>query len=250
MVPLLRGHIQGRAVLDRQTIHVCDLQGQTDEYPESSNRARSLGFRTALAVPLIPAGEAIGVIIVRRTEVRPFTDRQIDLLKTFADQAVIAIENARLFEEVQSRTRELQQSLDQQTAMSEVLGVIGSSPGELQPVFDVMLAKAVRLCGAKFGNLFLYEEGTHRHVAVHGAPPEFTQLRRRNPVLRPGPNSSLTHLAVENLRKLAETLQCRSLLPCGKADIRRGDAGCWRRYFPVVNRSCRHAGKAACTGCQ
>jgi two-component system, NtrC family, sensor kinase len=87
MVPLLRGHIQGRAILDRQTIHVSDLQGQTDEYPESSDRARSLGFRTALAVPLIPAG--IGVIIVRRTEVRPFTDRQIDLVKTFADQAVI-----------------------------------------------------------------------------------------------------------------------------------------------------------------
>src|SRR5262249_51810384 len=94
------GTVMGRAVLQRRTIQVADLQAETTEYPEGSDFARRLGFRTQLAVPLIRAGEAIGVMAIRRSEVRPFTDRQIDLLKTFADQAVIAIENTRLFEEV------------------------------------------------------------------------------------------------------------------------------------------------------
>jgi GAF domain-containing protein len=98
-LPLARGVVTGRAVLDRQAIHVADVQTETDQYPEGSDNARRLGHRTVLAVPLISAGKAIGVIVIRRTQVRPFTDRQIDLLKTFADQAVIAIENTRLFEE-------------------------------------------------------------------------------------------------------------------------------------------------------
>src|SRR5262249_56554539 len=95
------------AVVDRQTVHVADLQSETDEYPEGSEFARRLGYRTILCVPLLCAGEAIGVIFVRRPEVRPFTNRQIELLKTFADQAVIAIENTRLFEAEQTRTSEL-----------------------------------------------------------------------------------------------------------------------------------------------
>src|SRR5262245_10338308 len=125
-----------RAVVERRTIHVADLQAEIDEYPEGSGRARDLGVRTVLNVPLIRADKAIGVIGIRRPEVRPFTNRQIDLLKTFADQAAIAIENARLFEEVQTRTKELQDSLDRQTATSEVLGVISRSPNEVQPVLD------------------------------------------------------------------------------------------------------------------
>src|SRR5262249_11138087 len=104
VVPLRRDTLTGRAALDRQIIHIADLQAEADEYPEVSDHAQRLGFRTILAVPLIRAGEAIGTLSVRRMEVRPFTDRQIDLLKTFADQAVIAIENTRLFEEVQGRT--------------------------------------------------------------------------------------------------------------------------------------------------
>jgi len=139
--------------------------------------------------PLIRAGTAIGVISIRRTEVRPFTHRQIELLKTFADQAAIAIENTRLFEEVQTRTRELQEALEQQTATTDVLQVINSSPGELQPVFDTILANATRVCGANFGNLFLCEGDVLRHVAMFGAPPEFAELRQRNPVVRPAPNS-------------------------------------------------------------
>src|SRR5205814_2786957 len=103
-----------------------------------------------LGVPLLRENESIGVILLRRLEVHPFTDKQIALLQTFADQAVIAIGNVRLFEEVQARTRELSESLEQQTATSEVLGVISSTPGDLAPVFDRMLVNATRVCGAKF----------------------------------------------------------------------------------------------------
>ena len=133
---MTRGLPPARAVLDRQTLHVADLQAETTEYPEGSEFARRLGFRAALSAPLLRAGEAIGVITIRRTDARPFTDRQIALLKTFADQAVIAIENTRLFEEEQASKRELTEALEQQTATSEVLQVISSSPGELEPVFE------------------------------------------------------------------------------------------------------------------
>src|SRR5262245_45317090 len=126
--PLTRGFFNGRAALDQQTIQVLDLQAETDEYPVGSDLARRLGHRTVLAVPLIVAGKAIGTISMRRTEAHLFTDRQIDLLKTFADQAVIAIENTRLFEaeqtrtcELTERTQELTETLEYQTAMSDVL---------------------------------------------------------------------------------------------------------------------------------
>src|SRR5262249_2547765 len=155
-----------------RTIHVADLQSEADEYPESWSRALQLGWRTALGVPLIHAGEAVGVILIRRTEVRPFTDRQIELLKTFADQAVIAIENTRLFEEVQARTKELQDSLDRQTATSEVLGVISRSPNEVQPVLDTIAATAQRLCQAERTVVWRLEDETFRAVAHCGHPEE------------------------------------------------------------------------------
>src|SRR6516164_506064 len=119
---LTRPGVSARTVLDRRTIHVADRQAETGEFPEGN--ARRHGFRTVLAVPLIRAGRAIGVIAIRRAEVRPFTDKQIALLKTFADQAVIAIENTRLFEAEQASKRELQESLQYQTATSDVLEVI------------------------------------------------------------------------------------------------------------------------------
>jgi len=146
--PLIRGTTVGRAVLDRRTIHVPDVQAEVDEYPVASSFARSFGFRTTLSVPLLRGTEAIGAIGIRRTEVRPFTDRQIALLETFAAQAVIAIENVRLFQELQARNAELTESLDQQTATAEILRVISSSPTDLQPVMEVVVENAARVCGA------------------------------------------------------------------------------------------------------
>jgi transcriptional regulator with GAF, ATPase, and Fis domain len=140
-------------------------QAEVDEFPEGSAFARRLGHRTVLSVPLLREGVAIGNIQLRRQELRPFSDKQIGLLETFADQAVIAIGNVRLFDEVQARTRALSESLEQQTATSEVLRVISSSPGELEPVFEAMLANATRLCEAKFGVLFRSEADALR--AMH-----------------------------------------------------------------------------------
>ena len=114
--------------------------------------------------------------VLQRTDVRPFTDKQIELVTTFADQAVIAIENARLFDEVQARTRDLSEALEQQTATSEVLQVISSSPGELEPVFQAMLANAVRICEAKFGMLNLYDGEAFCMAALHNVPPAFAEL--------------------------------------------------------------------------
>src|SRR5262245_29088550 len=131
-LPLTRRFVTGSAVLDGRTVHVADLHVESSGYPESSDYAQLLGHRTILAVPLIRAGKAIGVIGIRRTEVRPFTDRQIDLLKIFADQAVIAIENTRLFEAEQASKREMQESLEYQTEISEVLNVISLSTTDVQ----------------------------------------------------------------------------------------------------------------------
>jgi hypothetical protein len=131
--------------------------------------------RTLLCVPMIKEGELIGAISIFRQEVRPFTDRQIELVKNFAAQAVIAIENARLL-------NELRQSLEQQPATSEVLQVISSSPGDLQLVFTTMLEKAARICAAKFGTLYLYEKGGLRLIAAHDVPAAFEEVRRGGPI--------------------------------------------------------------------
>ena len=160
--PLIRGTTVGRAVLDRRTIHVPDLQAEVDEYPDSSFFARSFGFRTTLSVPLLRGTDAIGAIAIRRTEVRPFTDRQIELLQTFAAQAVIAIENVRLF----SETKE---SLEQQTATAEILRVIASSPTDLQPVMEAVADNAARVCGATDSSIYRLEGERLRLVVRHGS---------------------------------------------------------------------------------
>ena len=177
-----RGSVLGRTVLERQVIQVSDVLADP-EYALIEGQSLG-GFRTSLGVPLLREAIPIGVIILTRSTVRPFTDKQIDLATTFADQAVIAIENVRLFDEVQSRTRELSEALAQQTATSEVLQVISSSPGELEPVFEAMLENATRICDATFGNLLLYEGDAFRIVAMHGAPPAWDELRRRDPLIR------------------------------------------------------------------
>ena len=133
VTPAVRGTVNGRCVLERRTIHVADLQAETEAFPEGSTSARELGFQTILAVPLLRESTPFGALVLRRTKVELFSDKQIELVETFADQAVIAIENVRLFEAEQQRSRELSESLQQQTATSEVLRVISSSPGELEP---------------------------------------------------------------------------------------------------------------------
>ena len=188
-----RGSLTGRVLLERKPVQIPDVLAD----PEYTNLEpqRLGGYRTHLGVPLLRDGTPIGLILVSRRTVRPFDSKQIEVVTTFADQAVIAIENVRLFDKVQARTRELSESLQQQTATSEVLGVISRSPGELEPVFNAMLENATRICGAKFGVLWLVEGDVFRAVALHGAPPEFPEERRRNPVIRPGPGHNLARMA-------------------------------------------------------
>jgi len=187
-----RGSLFGRAILEGRTVHVSDVLADP-EYDRT--RLRDLvTVRAGLAVPMTREGTVVGVVTLQRKEARPFSDSQIQLLTTFADQAVIAIENVRLFDEVQARTRELSESLEQQTATSEVLKVISSSPGELEPVFNAMLQNAVRICDAKFGHLWLREDDALRIGATHGAPSDFAEYLRGEPVYRPKPETGLGQL--------------------------------------------------------
>src|SRR5215813_1141494 len=179
-----RGSVVARAALEGRTAHIPDVL----EDPKYTNweMQKLGGYRSVLCVPLLREGDSIGVLGVSRSEPRPFTNKQIELLTTFADQAVIAIENVRLFDEVQARTRALSESLEQQTATSEVLKVISSSPGELKPVFDTMLANATRICEAKFGTLYLRDGDDFRAVAAtRDAPPAYVEARRRELRLQP-----------------------------------------------------------------
>jgi GAF domain-containing protein len=176
-----RSQLGGRAILDRKLVHVPDVLAD----PEYSRElALAGGWRAVLAVPLLHDGKPVGAISIAKAEPTSFSDQQIQLLNTFANQAVIAIENVRLFEAEQQRTRELAESLEQQTATSEVLRVISSSPGELKPVFNAMLENAVRLCEAEFGHLFLYEGEAFHTTALHSASRVFAEVRRRPVVLR------------------------------------------------------------------
>ncbi len=181
----------GRSFIEQKPIHVHDMHSsEGDDFPE--NRARTQGHRTILSVPLIRDGESIGALTLRRNEVHPFSDKQIALLQTFANQAVIAIGNVRLFEEVQARTRELSESLEQQTATSEVLGVISRSAGDLEPVFQSMLENATRICGAQFGLMNLFDGDSFRTVAFHNVPPEFVAARKQG--FRAPPDGALGQL--------------------------------------------------------
>jgi class 3 adenylate cyclase/putative methionine-R-sulfoxide reductase with GAF domain len=185
--PIKRDFVIGRAFIDRTPVHVHDLQASALEFPDGSKAALRLGHRTNLGVPLLRQGEAIGVIGIRRTELKPFTDRQVELVKTFADQAVIAIENSRLL-------NELRESLQQQTATADVLKVISSSPGVLKPVFDTMLANAMRICEAQFGNLFLYDGEGFTPAAWHNVTQGFIDFYGVGPY-RAGPKTGLGRVA-------------------------------------------------------
>src|SRR5215813_8562548 len=169
--PLKRQLVSGRAVIDRQTIHVHDITVAENEFPYTRALGIPRGIRTFLATPLLSKGNPIGAIVIRRTEVRPFTDKQIALLKTFADQAVIAIENVRLFKELQVRNRDLTESLEQQTATSEILRVIASSPTDVQPVLDTIAENAARVCGS-YDAVIRLVEGNILRLAAHYGPAE------------------------------------------------------------------------------
>jgi GAF domain-containing protein/CheY-like chemotaxis protein len=195
-VPVIRGTVNGRTILEGRTVHVPDIQAREDEFPEGSETARRLGHRTILGVPLMRDGAAIGMIGVRRAEVRPFTERQVALLRTFADQAVIAIENARLFTELEARNTELRVALEQQTATSEVLKVISRSTFDLQPVLQTLVENATRLAAAEGGLLARFDGEVFRFVAEYGAGPEISEYWRRN-VIRPGRGSTVGRAALE-----------------------------------------------------
>jgi signal transduction histidine kinase/DNA-binding response OmpR family regulator/putative methionine-R-sulfoxide reductase with GAF domain len=176
-----RDSIVSRAVLDRKVVHIPDVLAEPGW---EAGDWQTLGdFRSALAVPLLRTDDILGVLVLHRIQAIPFTEKQIALVETFADQAVIAIENVRLFDEVRARTRDLSEALEQQTATSEVLKAISSSSGELKPVFQAMLENATRICEASFGNLLLYEGDAFKRVALHNAPQAWAADVERDPVV-------------------------------------------------------------------
>jgi len=193
----------------RQAVHIDDLRMQAP-YLQGNPHVRALadlaGARTLVLVPMLKEDKLIGTITIFRQEVKPFTDKQTELVANFANQAVIAIENARLLRELRTRTDDLSESLEQQTATSEVLEIISSSQGELKPVFQKMLENATRVCGANFGTMNLWDGEKYSLVADHNIPPEFAAYRQRAPI-QPFPGTSLamvteTHrpVQVEDLR--------------------------------------------------
>jgi GAF domain len=181
----------GRMIATKTAVHVTDLAGEKsyiERAPSVVEAVELAGIRTFLAVPMLKEGELIGAFTLNRPEVRPFTEKEIALVTSFASQAVIAIENTRLLSE-------LRESLEQQTATSEVLGVISTSPSELQPVFSAILENGARLCEANFGILALYDEGKFRVAAMHNVPYAYAEFRRREPMIDPGPQSASARLA-------------------------------------------------------
>jgi signal transduction histidine kinase len=198
-LPVSRGYVGGRAVGDRRTIHVEDILAAEAEFPEavsSLRQARSLN-RTMVATPLLREGTPLGVIVVHRgPEPNPFSAKQIALLETFANQAVIAIENVRLFKELEVRNRDLMETLEQQTATSELLKVIGRSTFDLQPVFQTLAENAIRLCEAERALIFRFDGEVMRVVATHNVSPKLKAFIEQNPVA-PGRGSGIGRAALE-----------------------------------------------------
>src|SRR5262245_53573139 len=176
LAPIEGGGFAGRAVQEGRTLHVHDLRDVEAEFPGARERGIAVGVRTALAVPLLRDGKPLGLIHIRRLKVQPFTEQQIRLVETFADQAVIAIENVRLFQD-------LTEALEQQTATSEILGVIASSPTDLQPVLDAVAERAARLCEANDAQIHLSNGEVIRVAACYGEIPR-NERGVENPVSR------------------------------------------------------------------
>ncbi|HYA30902.1 MAG TPA: GAF domain-containing protein, partial [Acidobacteriota bacterium] len=185
----------GRAMLSKQVLRYVPVLGSNSTAPPATQQfARDLGFNSVIFAPMIREGKVIGSLSAARREPKVFDDAEVALIKSFADQAVIAIENVRLFEAERERKRELSEALEQQTATSEVLQVISSSPGELEPVFDAMLQNAVRICGAKFGQMYSYD-GEHFHnTAMCDAPAPFGEFLRQRRSFSPAAGTPLDRL--------------------------------------------------------
>ncbi len=193
--PLDDTTVGGQAMLSKAVVQYSPVVGNPIVPPAAQQIARDSDYDSIIAAPMIRQNEVIGAIVCVQHEQRVFDEKEVALIKSFADQAVIAIENVRLLKAEQQRTRELTESLEQQTATSEVLRVISSSPGELEPVFKAMLQNAVRICGAKFGNLFVYEGEFFRIGATHGAPHAYVEYLRREGPFRADPRLGLGRLA-------------------------------------------------------
>src|SRR5262249_37186302 len=191
-IPPGRHTLVGRTGLTAHTVHLPDCLADPEYKWFETQKIGA--FRTMLGVPLLREGSPIGVLALTRSQVQPFSDKEIELVTTFADQAVIAIENVRLFDEVQARTHDLSEALEQQTATSEVLQVISSSPGELEPVFGAMLENATRICEANFGVLFRFNDDFVEAAAMRGVPPAFAELLHGGPFIA-GQGSGLARVA-------------------------------------------------------
>ena len=183
--PINRNWVTGRAVVDKVPVHVHDLlSAEGDQFPQSRATLAQQGHRTVLCVPLLREGQSIGAITLRRFEVNPFSDKQISMLQTFADQAVIAIGNVRLFDEVQAKTRDLGESLQQQTATADVLKVISRSAFDLQAVLDTLVESAGKLCNATMTNIWLRDGDVLRSQAQMGLSEAFSEFLRTHPTTR------------------------------------------------------------------
>ena len=196
--PVMRAGPLMRIAVTKQPIHISDLSSQHPSFKrddaDSAAFSALAGVRTVIVVPMLKEQELVGTIGVYRREVAPFSEKQIELLQTFATQAVIAIENTRLLNELRQRTNDLSEALERQTATSEVLKIISSSPGDLQPVFETMLGNATRICDAKFGALYRYDGNEFHLGALLGAPPAFAEFQRQRGAFKPPPGTPLDRL--------------------------------------------------------
>jgi two-component system, NtrC family, sensor kinase len=223
-VPVGRDTVTGRVVIERRTIHVEDIEAAAADFPLTVSRHIQAGSvaRTVLATPLLREGTPLGVIfIVRGPEVHPFSAKQIALLETFADQAVIAIENVRLFTELGARNRELTEALEQQTATSEILRAISGSQADVQPVFDAIAGSTVWLCDSLFSGVFLFDGRQIELAAHHGfTAGEIEAEQRQWP--RPATRDTMTGQAILDRRIIhARDVQSDPDVPASTREVAR-----------------------------
>ena len=230
--PIIHPHPKsglGRLVATKQVVHIADIledEGYLAGASISVAIFKTAGARTLLVVPMLKDNEVVGNILIYRQQVRPFTDKQIELVQNFAAQAVIAIENTRLL-------NELRESLQQQTATADVLKVISTSPGELEPVFNAMLENATRVCDAEFGTLYLRETDLFRAVAVHNAPPAYVQARKGN-LVRPPPDSALGQVvATHQVAQVEDAKKIKSYVDGDPYAVSAGELGGYRTIAAV-----------------